>query len=177
MKRFLVVILSLSALLQGCKTTENDVYKDFAMLKTDYLAFLDYSTQTAGRRIETIDFNTYLLKNSLHDTPILVLYYSLYDCSVCLDNFITEMNSFFTDMANNNKVLFVASDARPSYVPEYGKTLILKKDEKLDLPFKDVTPVLFLYFHGINHCFFPASMFHDSFSVYMDNIIHRYQLD
>lgn len=146
------------------------------MLRTDHLSYIDYATQTEGMVIENEDYNKYLIRNKLDGKPILVLSYSINDCKSCLDNVVKEMNNHIPNLDKNQRVLFVVSDARSSYEPEYGNTLILKTSEYLDIP-HNITPFLFVYEGGIKHCFFPTSLFRDSFTLYLDNIVKRYQLN
>lgn len=162
--------------LQACRAEGHDAIRECVMLKTDHLSYTDYSTQIEGIIIENEDFNTYLIRNNLEDKPILVLSYSINDCKSCLDNVIKEMTVHIPDLNKNQRVLFIASDARVSYEPEYGNTLILKYSDYLDIP-KNITPLLFIYDGCIRHCFFPTGLFKESFYLYLDNIARRYQLN
>lgn len=174
-----VIILSFSIAaffsFQACRADLRNAASEINMLKTDHFSYIDYSTQTEGLIIENEDFNTYLLCNNLRDIPVLVLSYSINDCKGCLDNVVKEMSAHIPNIATNQRVLFVVSEARASYEPEYGNTLILERTESLGLP-KNITPFLFVYDGCIRHCFFPSGLFNNSFSRYLENIVRRYQL-
>ena len=169
----LPLLLSCSSSDKGAATLDSESLT----LKTEHRAYTDVSTKTDGLEIDHPAFSLYLHKNQLQDAPLLVLLYSINDCKYCLDEVVEAMGKHFSDIKSNKHVLFVASNVRDSYQAEYGNTIMIGKDDKLDLPYSDVTPMMFVYQTGIRHCFFPTGLFSDSFDIYLENVIDRYHLE
>lgn len=170
---YLFVLLSCSSSDGGAATLDSESL----LLKTEHRAYTDVSTKIEGLEIDHPAYSLYLYKNQFEDIPLLVFLYSINDCKYCLDEVVEAMGKHISDMKNNKRVLFVASEVRDSYRPEYGNTVMLKKGEKLDIPYSDVTPMVFVYQNGIRHCFFPTGLFSDSFDIYLENVIERYHLE
>lgn len=167
---FLSLLLSCSSSSQKAETIDSESM----MLQAEHRAYTDVSTKTDGLEIDHPAFSQYLYKNRLEDTPLLVFLYSVNDCKYCLDEVVEALGKHISDMKNNKRVLFLASEVRDSYRPEYGNTVMLKRGEKLALPYADATPMMFVYQNGIRHCFFPTGLFVDSFEIYLENVISRY---
>ena len=145
-----------------------------SILLQEYAAYMDFTVRIEGEVIDNLSIQRYLMDNGMANEPVLVVYYSVNDCKVCLDSAIANICNFLGDIRDNKRILFVVSGAKPSFPQEYGNTIALRNDENIGLPFSDVSPLMFVYDKGIKHCFLPTSLFGVTIGVYLDSIRERY---
>ena len=139
-----------------------------------YLSVMDDSTPINSRTIKE-----YLHRWDLSSEPVLIINYSIFTCTSCMDFLLRGLERVFPNYASNRHVLFVASGYKTEPQKKYGHTLFLPYGENLNLDSEESNePFLLMCIEGVVfHVFTPSSSYDELYETYLTAIKEKYYSD
>ena len=165
-----VAILSKVSRIKG-DTSEEAKLLYMTQINQTIASILDDATHIDAKRI-----CEYVQENELQDTPLLIIRYSNFSCSSCLNNVVKGLGKAFPDYQSNKRVLFVVSDLKTKPQKKLGNTITLKYGENWGLESENTNePCLFILFNGtVFHIFTPNSRYNAVYEAYLETIKEKY---
>ena len=130
-----------------------------------------------GLPLETEALKEYLLKNSIEQEAILVIKYSVWDCSKCDQDVMETIEQFFGKDRFNVRIVFLAYGFKTKNEREYGNTIYVNKESSSVIGSINA-PVIFVYKDGTTlHTYVPLAKEREEFIHYLSLVRSKYRID
>lgn len=139
-----------------------------------YLSISDDSTPISCKSIKE-----YLIKSDLSSEPVLIVSYSNFSCTSCMDYLLKGLEKVFPNYALNKHILFVASGYKTEPQRHYGNSVFLPYGDSLELSSEESNePFLFICLNDVVfHVFTPSSPYDELYKTYLTVIKDKYFLN
>ena len=173
----LSTLLAISIItLLSIKRINGNPNEDLKLMQLEYLAQMYYSITDDATSIENETIASYIDDNALSGLPVLMIGYSNFSCSSCMNYLLEGLEIEFPNYNLESRIVFVATGYKGSVPVQYGNTIVLKYGEELGFASEESNePFLFVERDGIVfHVFSPNPGKDALYKTYLSTIKEKY---
>lgn len=173
----LSALLAISIItLLSIKRINGNPKEELKLLQLEYLAQMYYSITDDATSIENETIKSYIDNNALSGLPVLMIGYSNFSCSNCMNYLLEGLEIEFPNYSVESRIVFIATGYKGNVPVRYGNTIVLKSGEELGFASEESNePFIFVERNGIVfHVFSPNPDKDAMYKTYLSTIKEKY---